>query len=52
MHQLRRVGIVVDIDDNLLPFLEPQQRSRELAVIEGGLTAGSKASAVTIRVPS
>ena len=33
--QLRRVGVVVNIDDDPLPFLEAQQRSGELAVIEG-----------------
>jgi len=26
--QLRRIGVIVDIDDDRLPFLEPQQRSR------------------------
>ena len=36
VHQLRRIGIVVDIDDNPLPFREAQQRSGKLAVIEGG----------------
>ena len=34
--QLRRIGVVVNIDDDPLPFLEPQQRSGKLAVIEGG----------------
>ena len=36
VHQLRRVGVVVNIDDDPLPFLEAQQRSRKLAVIERG----------------
>jgi hypothetical protein len=34
--QLRRVGVVVNIDDDPLPFPEAQQRSRKLAIIEGG----------------
>ena len=34
VHQLRRVGVVVDIDDDPLPFREAQQRSRKLAVIK------------------
>ena len=36
MDQLRRVGVVVNIDDGALPFLEAQQRSGKLAVIERG----------------
>ena len=36
VHQLRRIGVVVNIDNDLLPFLEAQQRPRKLAVIEGG----------------
>ena len=33
MHELRHVGIVVDIDDRVLAFLETDQRSRKLAVV-------------------
>ena len=36
VHQLRRIGFVMNIDNDLLPFLEPQQRPRKLAVIESG----------------
>ena len=36
VHQLRRIGVIVNIDDDPLPFLEAQQRSRKLAVIERG----------------
>ena len=34
VNELRRIGIVVNIDNDALPFLEAQQRSGELAVIE------------------
>jgi len=34
MHQFRRIGVIVNIDDDPLPFPEAQQRSRKLAVIE------------------
>jgi hypothetical protein len=33
---LRRIGIVVDIDDDLFALLEAQQGSRKLPVINGG----------------
>ena len=36
MHEFRRVGIVVDIDDDALAFLEAQQRPGKLAVVERG----------------
>ena len=32
--QFRRVGVVVNIDHDALAFLEPQQRSGKLAVVE------------------
>ncbi len=33
---LGRVGVVVDIDDSPLAFLEAEQRTRKLAIISGG----------------
>ena len=36
VNQLWRVGVVLNIDNDPLPFLEAQQRSRKLAVIERG----------------
>src|SRR3974377_215529 len=34
MDQLRRVGVIVDIDEDLLAFFEAQQRAWELAVVK------------------
>ena len=36
VHKFRRVGVVVDVDHRALPFLETQQRSGKLAVVERG----------------
>ena len=36
MHKLRHVSVIVDVDHCLLPFLEADERSGELAVIERG----------------
>ena len=36
MHELRHVGLVIDIDDGPLPFLESDQRSGKLTVIDCG----------------
>ena len=36
MQLFGRVGVVVDVDDDGPPFLEAQQRSRKLPVIERG----------------
>src|SRR5215472_12402643 len=33
---LRRVGIVVDVDDDTLAFSKPQQRTGKLAIVECG----------------
>src|ERR1035437_7870955 len=34
MHEFWCIGVIVDIDYDALPFLEAQQRSRELAVVK------------------
>jgi len=34
VNELGHIGVVVDIDDRALAFLEPQQRARKLAVVE------------------
>ncbi|WP_245332820.1 hypothetical protein [Bradyrhizobium erythrophlei] len=36
MQLLWRIGIIVDIDDDLLAFLEAQQGARKLPVVSGG----------------
>ena len=36
MHEFRHVGVIVDVDHRPLPFLEADQRSGELPVIERG----------------
>src|SRR6516225_8149575 len=36
MKLLRRVGIVVDVDDDTLAFGKPQQRTGKLAIVECG----------------
>ena len=35
VNQLRRIGIVVQVHDDAPAFLEPQQRSRKLSVVQG-----------------
>ena len=52
VHQLGRVGVVVDIDDDALAFLEAQQRPRKLAVVErrrDDMVGRSSTSPVAIR---
>ena len=34
VHEFRRIGVIVNIDYDPLPFLEAQQRSRKLAIVE------------------
>src|SRR5580704_15558068 len=48
MQLLRRIGIIVDIDDDLLAFLAAQQGARKLPVASGG---GSDASRVQFNEP-
>ena len=53
MKLLWRIGIVVDIDDDTLAFLETQQRAGELAivgVVDTDASGPSSTSPVAIRI--